>query len=74
MWYMYKVEDDIFLTFLSINNTHLFLLKTSNLVIVLFPVDVILVLGQERLYSELKRDMPDFVNVILLPKSGGVSY
>ncbi|XP_063421449.1 polyribonucleotide 5'-hydroxyl-kinase Clp1-like [Mytilus trossulus] len=37
-----------------------------------FEVDVILVLGQERLYSELKRDMPDFVNVILLPKSGGV--
>jgi hypothetical protein len=32
------------------------------------------VLGQERLYSELKRDMPEFVNVVLLPKSGGVRY
>jgi hypothetical protein len=39
-----------------------------------FSVDVIVVLGQERLYSELKRDMPEFVNVVLLPKSGGVRY
>ncbi|KAK3109122.1 hypothetical protein FSP39_023474 [Pinctada imbricata] len=37
-----------------------------------FEVDVIIVLDQERLYNELKRDMPDFVKVILLPKSGGV--
>jgi len=35
-------------------------------------VDIIAVLDQERLYSELKRDMPDFVKIILLPKSGGV--
>nr|XP_006825168.1 PREDICTED: polyribonucleotide 5'-hydroxyl-kinase Clp1-like [Saccoglossus kowalevskii] len=35
-------------------------------------VDVIVVLDQERLYSELKRDMPDFVKVVLQPKSGGV--
>lgn len=37
-----------------------------------FEVDVIAVLDQERLYSELKRDMPDFVQIVLLPKSGGV--
>lgn len=38
-----------------------------------FEVDVILVLDQERLYNELVRDMPVFVKVCLLPKSGGVS-
>ena len=37
------------------------------------PVDVIIVLDQERLHSELKRDMPEFVKVVLQPKSGGVS-
>ncbi|XP_017877260.1 protein CLP1 homolog isoform X1 [Ceratina calcarata] len=37
-----------------------------------FEVDAILVLDQERLYNELVRDMPDFVRVVLLPKSGGV--
>ena len=37
-------------------------------------VDVIIVLDQERLYSELVRDMPSFVKVVLQPKSGGVSY
>ena len=37
-----------------------------------FEVDTILVLDQERLYNELVRDMPDFVKVIFLPKSGGV--
>ncbi|XP_014774939.1 polyribonucleotide 5'-hydroxyl-kinase Clp1 [Octopus bimaculoides] len=37
-----------------------------------FEVDIIAVLDQERLYNELVRDMPDFVKVILLPKSGGV--
>ncbi|XP_043471503.1 protein CLP1 homolog [Leptopilina heterotoma] len=37
-----------------------------------FEVDVILVLDQERLYNELKDDMPDFVKVVHLPKSGGV--
>jgi len=36
-------------------------------------VDVLLVLDQDRLHSQLKRDMPDFVKVVLLPKSGGVS-
>lgn len=36
-------------------------------------VDVIIVLDQERLHSELTRDLPDFVKVVLLPKSGGVS-
>jgi len=35
-------------------------------------VDIIAVMDQERLYTELKRDMPDFVQIILLPKSGGV--
>ena len=38
-----------------------------------FTVDVLVVLDQERLHSQLSRNMPDFVNVILLPKSGGVS-
>ncbi|CAH0389272.1 unnamed protein product [Bemisia tabaci] len=37
-----------------------------------FEVDVILVLDQERLFNELVRDMPSFVKVVLLPKSGGV--
>ncbi|GLV40332.1 crowded by cid [Carabus blaptoides fortunei] len=37
-----------------------------------FEVDVILVLDQERLYNELVRDMPTFVKVVFLPKSGGV--
>ncbi|KAK2181508.1 hypothetical protein NP493_394g02013 [Ridgeia piscesae] len=37
-----------------------------------FEVDVIIVLDQERLHSELKRDMPEFVKVVLQPKSGGV--
>ncbi|KAF7990682.1 hypothetical protein HCN44_000487 [Aphidius gifuensis] len=35
-------------------------------------VDAILVLDQERLYNELVRDMPEFVKVVFLPKSGGV--
>lgn len=38
-----------------------------------FEVSIILVLDQERLYNELVRDMPSFVKVTLLPKSGGVS-
>jgi polynucleotide 5'-kinase involved in rRNA processing len=37
-----------------------------------FEVDLIIVLDQERLYNELVRDMPDFVKVVLQPKSGGV--
>lgn len=37
-----------------------------------FEVDVILVLDQERVYNDLVRDMPDFVKVVWLPKSGGV--
>ncbi|XP_023017710.1 protein CLP1 homolog [Leptinotarsa decemlineata] len=37
-----------------------------------FEVDVILVLDQERLYNELVRDVPNFVKVVFLPKSGGV--
>jgi polyribonucleotide 5'-hydroxyl-kinase len=37
-----------------------------------FEVDYILVLDQERMYNELVRDMPPFVKVIFLPKSGGV--
>ncbi|KAL3831762.1 hypothetical protein ACJMK2_023469 [Sinanodonta woodiana] len=37
-----------------------------------FEVDVIVVLYEERLYKELKKDMPEFVRVVLLPKSGGV--
>lgn len=38
-----------------------------------FEVDVILVLDQERLYNELQRDLPNFVKVVFLPKSRGVS-
>ena len=37
-----------------------------------FEVDVIIVIDQERLYNDLVRDMPRFVNIIWLPKSGGV--
>ncbi|CAK9289843.1 unnamed protein product, partial [Gordionus sp. m RMFG-2023] len=37
-----------------------------------FEVDLIIVLDQERVYNELKRDMPPFVKVTLLPKSGGI--
>ncbi|CAG9765695.1 unnamed protein product [Ceutorhynchus assimilis] len=37
-----------------------------------FEVDVIMVLDQERLYNELVRDMPSYVNVVFLQKSGGV--
>ncbi|CAH1238295.1 polyribonucleotide 5'-hydroxyl-kinase Clp1-like [Branchiostoma lanceolatum] len=37
-----------------------------------FEVDVIIVLDQERLYNDLKRDLPGFVKVVLQPKSGGV--
>ena len=37
-----------------------------------FSVDAVFVLDQERLYNELKRDMPEFVKILLLPKSGGV--
>jgi polyribonucleotide 5'-hydroxyl-kinase len=37
-----------------------------------FEVDVIVVLDQERVYNDLVRDMPAFVKVVWLPKSGGV--
>ncbi|CAB4059096.1 CLP1 [Lepeophtheirus salmonis] len=37
-----------------------------------FEVDVITVLDQERVYNDLKKDMPDFVKIMLQPKSGGV--
>uniref|UniRef100_T1J8D4 Protein CLP1 homolog n=1 Tax=Strigamia maritima TaxID=126957 RepID=T1J8D4_STRMM len=37
-----------------------------------FEVDVVIVLDQERLYNELSRDLPAFVRVVFLPKSGGV--
>ena len=36
-----------------------------------FEADVVLVLDSERLYNDLKRDLPDFVNIILQPKSPG---
>lgn len=38
-----------------------------------FEVDIIIVVDQELLYTELRRDMPDFVKIIQLQKSGGVS-
>jgi polyribonucleotide 5'-hydroxyl-kinase len=37
-----------------------------------FEVNVILVLDQERLRVELKRDLPDYVKILSVPKSGGV--
>ena len=37
-----------------------------------FEVDVIVVLDQERVYTDLVRDMPKFVKVVSQPKSGGV--
>lgn len=37
-----------------------------------FEVDIIIVLDQERLYNQLKSELPDFVKIVLLPKSGGV--
>ncbi|XP_015907325.1 polyribonucleotide 5'-hydroxyl-kinase Clp1 [Parasteatoda tepidariorum] len=37
-----------------------------------FEVDVILVIDQERLYNELVRDMPKFIQIVFVPKSGGV--
>ncbi|XP_039272809.1 polyribonucleotide 5'-hydroxyl-kinase Clp1-like [Styela clava] len=37
-----------------------------------FEADVVLVLDNERLHNDLKRDLPEFVNIVLLPKSPGV--
>ena len=37
-----------------------------------FQVKVVLVLDQERLFNELKRDLPKFVQTVFAPKSGGV--
>jgi len=37
-----------------------------------FEVDVVIVLDTERLYMQMKIDMPSFVKVLFLPKSGGV--
>jgi len=39
----------------------------------LFSVDLLIVLDTERLFSQLRREIPEFVKVILLPKSGGVN-
>lgn len=36
-------------------------------------VDVILVVDHERLYNMLQGDLPPSINIIPLPKSGGVS-
>jgi len=38
-----------------------------------FNADVVLVIDSERLYNDLKRDLPDFVDVVSLPKSPGVA-
>ena len=43
-------------------------------VFVVCKVDILIVLDTERLFSQLRREIPEFVKVILLPKSGGVSY
>ncbi|TKR78204.1 hypothetical protein L596_019052 [Steinernema carpocapsae] len=37
-----------------------------------FEVDVVVVIDHERLYTELKRDLPNFVKIVHHPKSGGV--
>lgn len=37
-----------------------------------FSVDVILVLGHDKLYSKFSTDVGDHVTVVKLPKSGGV--
>ena len=37
-----------------------------------FEADVVLVLDNERLYNDLKRDLPPFVNIVLQPKSPGI--
>lgn len=37
-----------------------------------FEVNIIFVLDNERLYHELMRDMPLFVRIVYLPRSGGV--
>ncbi|XP_008550214.1 protein CLP1 homolog [Microplitis demolitor] len=37
-----------------------------------FEVDAIIVLDHEKLYNALVKDIPDFVKVVLLPKSHGV--
>jgi hypothetical protein len=50
-----------------------FMLTFVLIISILLQVDVILVLDNERLFIELKRDMPKFVKVVYLPKSGGVS-
>ena len=36
-------------------------------------VDVVVVLDQERLYNDLKKQFGDKVQIVHLPKSGGVS-
>jgi len=46
--------------------------KSITHIAVAFEATVIVVLDQERLYNELSRDMPSFVKVVFLPKSGGV--
>ena len=35
-------------------------------------VDLLIVLDTERLFSQLRREIANFVKIILLPKSGGV--
>lgn len=37
-----------------------------------FEAEVVLVIDSERLFNDLKRDLPDFVDVVSLPKSPGV--
>ncbi len=37
-----------------------------------FEVSVVLVVDQERLRVQLKNDLPDYIKVISVPKSGGV--
>ena len=36
--------------------------------------NVILVLDNERLFNDLRKDLPKETNILRLPKSGGVSY
>ena len=38
-----------------------------------FEADVVLVLDQERLFNDLRQELPSHISLAKLPKSGGVS-
>lgn len=53
--------------FIPIAFSHSSLLKAAQL----FNVNVIIVLDHERMYADLKRDLPKTVKIVHAPKSGG---